>query len=66
MIDDAITSIYLAGDSTVTDQPNEPWNSWGQMLTRFFKPGVAVANHAEIGGGGCGSFAGPRTGSRRC
>jgi lysophospholipase L1-like esterase len=46
--DDAIT-IYLAGDSTVTDQPQEPWNSWGQMLPRFFKPGVAIANHAESG-----------------
>ncbi|RYD35197.1 MAG: rhamnogalacturonan acetylesterase, partial [Verrucomicrobiaceae bacterium] len=34
---------------TVTDQPFEPWNSWGQMFTRFFKPGVAVANHAESG-----------------
>ncbi len=44
----AIT-VYLAGDSTVTDQPTEPWNSWGQMLPRFFKPGVAVANHAESG-----------------
>jgi lysophospholipase L1-like esterase len=47
-VDDAVT-VYLAGDSTVTDQPREPWNSWGQMLTRFFKPGVAVANHAESG-----------------
>lgn len=41
--------VYLLGDSTVTDQPFEPWNSWGQMFTRFFKPGVAVANHAESG-----------------
>lgn len=47
-LDNAVT-VYLAGDSTVTDQPNEPWNSWGQMLPRFFKPGVAVANHAESG-----------------
>ncbi len=47
-VDDAVT-VYLAGDSTVTDQPREPWNSWGQMLPRFFKPGVAVANHAESG-----------------
>jgi lysophospholipase L1-like esterase len=46
--DDAVT-VYLAGDSTVTDQPREPWNSWGQMLPRFFKAGVAVANHAESG-----------------
>jgi lysophospholipase L1-like esterase len=44
----AIT-VFLLGDSTVTDQPLEPWNSWGQMLTRFFRPGVAVANHAESG-----------------
>ncbi len=42
-------AVYLVGDSTVTDQPYEPWNSWGQMLPRFFKPGVAVANYAESG-----------------
>jgi lysophospholipase L1-like esterase len=41
--------VFIAGDSTVTDQPREPWNSWGQSLTRFFQPGVAVANHAESG-----------------
>jgi beta-galactosidase len=46
--DDAVT-LYLAGDSTVTDQPQEPWNSWGQMLPGFFKSGLAVANHAESG-----------------
>jgi lysophospholipase L1-like esterase len=44
-----LATIYLMGDSTVCDQPREPYNSWGQMLTRFFKPGVAVANHAESG-----------------
>ena len=47
-VTNAIT-VFLAGDSTVTDQPEEPWNSWGQMLTRFFQPGVAVANYAESG-----------------
>lgn len=41
--------VHLLGDSTVTDQPFEPWNSWGQMLPRFLKPGIAVANHAESG-----------------
>jgi lysophospholipase L1-like esterase len=46
--DKAIT-VFLAGDSTVTDQPAEPYNSWGQMLPRFFKSGVAVANYAESG-----------------
>jgi lysophospholipase L1-like esterase len=47
-VTDAIT-VFLAGDSTVTDQPREPWNSWGQMLPRFFKSGIAIANHAESG-----------------
>ena len=42
-------TLYLLGDSTVCDQPGEPYNSWGQMLTRFFKPGLAIANHAESG-----------------
>jgi len=42
-------TLFLLGDSTVCDQPQEPYNSWGQMLTRFFKPGIAVANHAESG-----------------
>jgi lysophospholipase L1-like esterase len=44
-----VPTIFIAGDSTVCDQPNEPWNSWGQMLPRFFKPAVAVANYAESG-----------------
>lgn len=42
-------TLYLAGDSTVTDQPGEPWCAWGQMLPRFFPAGVAVSNHAESG-----------------
>ena len=46
--DDQIT-VYLAGNSTVVDQDDEPWASWGQMITRFFKPGVAIADHAESG-----------------
>jgi lysophospholipase L1-like esterase len=44
-----VPTVYLLGDSTVCDQPREPWNSWGQMLTRFFGPGVAVANHSQSG-----------------
>jgi lysophospholipase L1-like esterase len=44
-----VPTIYLCGDSTVCDQPREPWNSWGQMLPRFFGPGVAVANYAQSG-----------------
>jgi len=45
----SVPTIFLAGDSTVCDQPREPWNSWGQMLPRFFEPGVAVANYAQSG-----------------
>ena len=45
----AVPTVFLLGDSTVCDQPAEPWNSWGQMLTRFFKPDIAIANHAESG-----------------
>ena len=44
-----VPMIYLLGDSTVCDQMGEPWASWGQMLPVFFKPTVAVANHAESG-----------------
>jgi lysophospholipase L1-like esterase len=44
-----VTTIFIAGDSTVCDQPLEPWNSWGQMLPRFFDETVVVANYAESG-----------------
>ena len=45
---DAVT-VYLAGDSTVCDQGDEPWATWGMMIPAFFAPGTAVANHAESG-----------------
>ena len=44
-----VPTVFLLGDSTVCDQPGEPYASWGQMLTAFFKPEIAVANHAESG-----------------
>jgi lysophospholipase L1-like esterase len=44
-----LPTVFLLGDSTVADQPREPYSSWGQMLPRFFTPQVAVANHAESG-----------------
>jgi lysophospholipase L1-like esterase len=44
-----VPTVYLLGDSTMCDQPLEPFNSWGQMLTRFLKPELGVANHAESG-----------------
>lgn len=47
--DEAVTRIFLAGDSTVTDQAREPYAGWGQMLPVFFGPEAVVANHAESG-----------------
>jgi len=47
--DNTVPTLYIAGDSTSTDQPVEPYNSWGQMLPVFFMPEIAVANHGESG-----------------
>jgi lysophospholipase L1-like esterase len=44
-----IPTIYLMGDSTMTDQPGMPTTSWGQFLPIFFKNTVAIANHGESG-----------------
>lgn len=44
-----VPRVFLMGDSTVTDQPAEPYASWGQMLPYFFKNTVSVANYAESG-----------------
>jgi lysophospholipase L1-like esterase len=44
-----VPTIFVMGDSTVTDQFKEPWNSWGQMFPRWFKPDIAVANFSESG-----------------
>ena len=46
---DEVPTIYLCGNSTVVDQNNEPWASWGQMITRWFDEGVCISNHAESG-----------------
>ena len=42
-------TIYLCGDSTVTDQKSEPWGSWGQILPAFAKKDWAVSNFARSG-----------------
>ena len=46
---DNLTVVYLAGDSTVTDQDVEPWASWGQFITNYFDESVVVANYAYSG-----------------
>lgn len=50
------TTIYLAGDSTVTDQcatppyqPGTSYGGWGQMLPAFIGELKAVSNHAHSG-----------------
>lgn len=47
--DTTATTIFLCGNSTVVDQPYEPWASWGQMIPCWFGPEVAISNNAESG-----------------
>ncbi len=47
--DTTATTIFLCGNSTVVDQPYEPWASWGQMIPRWFGPEVSISNNAESG-----------------
>lgn len=49
-------TIYIAGDSTVTDQsadypysPGTSYAGWGQMLTAFLSPQIGVSNHSHSG-----------------
>ena len=44
-----VTTVHIAGDSTVTNQRSEPYAGWGQMLPRFFTDAIAVSNHAHSG-----------------
>ena len=47
--DNKVPTIFLAGNSTVVDQDEEPWASWGQMIPRFFNEKICFANYAESG-----------------
>lgn len=51
-----VPTLYIIGDSTVTDQPSEyPYDpektycGWGQVIPMLFNNGIAVSNHAESG-----------------
>ncbi|WP_044171519.1 rhamnogalacturonan acetylesterase [Flectobacillus major] len=45
-----VTTVFLAGNSTVVDQAIEPYAAWGQMIPSFFNnQKVVVANYAESG-----------------
>ncbi|MGW0331066.1 rhamnogalacturonan acetylesterase [Streptomyces sp. NPDC003011] len=41
--------IFLVGDSTVCDQPGEPYAGWGQQLPQYLRKGLSVANYADSG-----------------
>jgi lysophospholipase L1-like esterase len=43
------TTLFLAGNSTVTDQDGSPYASWGQMITSYVTNDLSVANYAESG-----------------
>ena len=47
--DTQAVTVFLCGNSTVVDQEQEPWASWGQMITRWFDKCVVIANFAESG-----------------
>jgi lysophospholipase L1-like esterase len=40
---------YIAGDSTVCDQPTAPYTGWGQMIPASVGPGAVIANYADAG-----------------
>ncbi|MCR4824490.1 MAG: hypothetical protein K5849_03935 [Bacteroidales bacterium] len=44
---DSVVSVFIIGDSTVTDQGGG--GTWGQYLPRWFDTRVVVSNHAESG-----------------
>lgn len=51
-----VPTLYIIGDSTVTDQPAEyPYDpektycGWGQVIPMLFDKEIAVSNHAESG-----------------
>ena len=46
---DDVPTVFISGDSTVTDYDVEPYASWGQMIPRFFNYSISVANYAESG-----------------
>ncbi|NLE01607.1 MAG: T9SS type A sorting domain-containing protein [Fibrobacter sp.] len=51
-------TIYIIGDSTVCDyaESKYPWAGWGQVFSKFFKPGSVVVSNQAIGGRSTKSF----------
>lgn len=56
IVETSVPTIYIAGDSTVTDQPAEypyapgtSYSGWGQMLSAYLNNDIAVSNHSHSG-----------------
>jgi lysophospholipase L1-like esterase len=47
--DDAVPTIFVAGDSTVGDPRRGPGGNWPTQLCQFLKPEIALCNSAEGG-----------------
>ncbi|MFD9111480.1 rhamnogalacturonan acetylesterase [Streptomyces bottropensis] len=52
--------IFLVGDSTVCDQPGEPYSGWGQQLPQYLTKRLSVANYADSGESTVSYLADPR------
>jgi hypothetical protein len=44
---DRLPTVYIVGGFTSTNQSLEPFDSWGQMITAFFKPDIGVGTMAN-------------------
>ncbi|MGW7526725.1 rhamnogalacturonan acetylesterase [Streptomyces sp. NPDC054783] len=44
-----VRQIILIGDSTVCDQPADPYSGWGQQLPQYLRRGLSVADYADSG-----------------
>ena len=47
--DNAVPTLFVAGDSTVGDPRRGPGGNWPTQICQFFKPEIAVCNSAEGG-----------------
>ena len=47
--DDAVPTIFTAGDSTVADPRSGPGGNWPTQLCQFLEPGIVVCNSASSG-----------------
>jgi lysophospholipase L1-like esterase len=47
--DDAVPTVFVAGDSTVGDPRRGPGGNWPTQLCQFLKPEIALCNSAEGG-----------------